>query len=70
MRQLIRSGDLACETTQQVVLQGHEAAQAAVTAASGGQPKKEVVTSAIMVTKDNIDAIDFKTIRAPTNYHP
>ena len=68
--ELLKSGDLVCETTQQVVLQGTEALKAAVTAASGGQPQKEITTSAIEVTKDTLASLDFSTIRAPDGYTP
>lgn len=68
--EMLRAGDIVCETTQQVVLQGEAAVKAAVTAANGGTPKKSVITTAIMVTKANIDSVDFSTIRAPAGYRP
>lgn len=67
---LLKAGDFVCETTQQVVLQGTDALMAAVTAASGGQPEKDIITSAIEVTKDNLASLDFSTIRAPDGYTP
>lgn len=68
--QMLKSDDLVCETTQQVVLQGTEAVKAAVKAANGQQPEKQVTTSVIEVTKDTLANLDFSTIRAPDGYTP
>jgi ABC-type sugar transport system substrate-binding protein len=68
--EMLRAGDIVCQTTQQMVLQGQAAVEAAVAAANGETPEMDVVTTAIMVTRDNIDSVDFATIRAPADYRP
>ena len=68
--ELLKSGDLVCETTQQVVVQGIDAVQQAVRAATGGAVDKSVITSAVEVTKDNLATTDFTPLRAPAGYTP
>lgn len=67
---LLKSGDLVCETTQQVVAQGIAAVQQAVLAAQGGKVEREVITSAVEVTKESLPTLDFSLLRAPAGYTP
>jgi TMAO reductase system protein TorT len=69
-QQLLKDGDLACTSIQQVVAQGRAALQQAVAAASGGKVEKEVVLPALLVTKDNLASVDLSSVVAPADYRP
>lgn len=68
--QFLRDGSLACDSTQQIVLQGRAAIDQAINAATGQPVEKNVVTSVILVDKNNLDTMDFSTIRAPEDWTP
>lgn len=68
--QFLKDGLLACDSTQQIVLQGRAAVDQAVNAATGQTVEKSVVTSVILVDKDSLAGMDFSTIRAPENWTP
>lgn len=69
-QQLLKDGELACTSIQQVVAQGRSALQQAVLAASGGTVEKQVVLPALLVTTDNLASIDLSSVVAPADYRP
>ncbi|MBE3595782.1 MAG: substrate-binding domain-containing protein [Hydrogenibacillus sp.] len=70
-QQYLREGKILCESTQQVVLQGRLAVQAAVKLARGEQPAQtKYVTDAVLVYKDDLDTMDMSLISAPNDYKP
>lgn len=68
--QYLKDGLIACQTTQQVVLQGREAVRQAYAAATGGAVEANVVTDVIFVNNDNLAQVDFSNVRAPEGYKP
>ncbi|MBX6351005.1 MAG: TMAO reductase system protein TorT [Clostridia bacterium] len=66
----LKEGLLACDSTQQIVLQGRVAVDQAVNAATGQPVEKNVVTSVILVDKDSLATMDFSNIRAPEGWTP
>lgn len=69
-QQLIKDGELACTSIQQIVAQGRAAVDQAIAAANGAEVQKSVVTPALLVTKDNIDTVDLSSVVAPADYRP
>ena len=67
---LIKSGDLACTSIQQIVAQGRAALSQANNAASNRPVQATVVTPALLVTADNLAAIDLSSVVAPNDYRP
>lgn len=68
--QYLKEGLLACDSTQQIVLQGRVAVDQAVSAATGQPVEKNVVTSVILVDKQSLATMDFSNIRAPEGWTP
>jgi len=66
----LRKGFIQCESIQQIVLQGREGGRQAIAIIDGKTPKKVVATPAILITKDNIDKVDYTDIKAPASYRP
>lgn len=69
-QQLLKDGELACTSIQQVVAQGRAALEQAVLAASGGEVTKQVVLPALLVTSENLGSIDLGSVVAPADYRP
>lgn len=69
-QQLLKDGELACTSIQQIVAQGRAAVDQAIAAAEGGEVKKEVVTPALLVTAENLDTVDLSSVVAPSDYRP
>ena len=69
-QQLIKDGELACTSIQQIVAQGRAAVDQAVAAANGAEVEKSVVTPALLVTSANIDTVDLSSVVAPADYRP
>lgn len=69
-QRLIKDGELACTSIQQIVAQGRAAVDKAIAAADGAKVDKSVVTPALLVTKNNIDTVDLGSVVAPAGYRP
>jgi ABC-type sugar transport system substrate-binding protein len=69
-QQLLKDGELACTSIQQVVAQGRAALDQAAKAASGGEVTKQVTLPALLVTSENLASIDLSTVVAPADYRP
>jgi TMAO reductase system protein TorT len=67
---LLKSGDFACVSIQQIVLQGREAVRQALKAARHEPTQKTVATPAILVTKANLATLDLSEVTAPADYRP
>ena len=69
-QQLLKDGELACTSIQQIVAQGRAAVKEAIAAADGGTVEKSVVTPALLVTAENLDTVDLSSVVAPGDYRP
>lgn len=69
-QQMLKDGELACTSIQQVVAQGRAALKQAVAAAEKGKVEPKVVTTAVLVTPENVGSIDLGPIVAPADYRP
>jgi TMAO reductase system protein TorT len=69
-QQLLKDGELACTSIQQVVAQGRAALKMAAAAASKKPVEKEVVLPALLVTSDNLASVDLSSVVAPGDYRP
>lgn len=67
---LIKNGELACTSIQQIVAQGRAALTQANNAASKKPVQATVVTPALLVTADNLTTIDLSSVVAPSDYRP
>jgi ribose transport system substrate-binding protein/inositol transport system substrate-binding protein len=67
---MLKDGDLACTSIQQIVAQGKAALDQAVAAATKGKVEAKVVTPAVLVTPDNVGSIDLSLVVAPADYRP
>jgi len=69
-QQLLKDGELACTSIQQIVAQGRAAVKEAIAAADGATVEKSVVTPALLVTAENLDTVDLSSVVAPGDYRP
>ncbi|MDQ0391416.1 TMAO reductase system protein TorT [Labrys monachus] len=69
-QQMLKDGDIACTSIQEVVVQGRDALQQAVNAATKKQVEPQVVTPALLVTRDNMATVDLSSAVAPADYRP
>lgn len=69
-QELLKSGDLACTSIQQIVAQGRAALKQAVAAASNQPTEERVVLPALLVSKDNVETVDLSSVTAPSDYRP
>jgi TMAO reductase system protein TorT len=69
-QQMLKDGDLACTSIQQIVLQGRAALRQAVKAVAKEKVEPEVVTPAMLITSDNIASVDLRSVVAPSDYRP
>ncbi|MGA0560986.1 TMAO reductase system protein TorT [Ancylobacter sp. VNQ12] len=69
-QQMLKDGDLACTSIQQIVAQGKAALTQAVAAATKGKVEAKVVTPAVLVTPNNVGSIDLSLVVAPADYRP
>ena len=69
-QQMLKDGDIACTSIQEVVVQGRAALQQAVNAATKKKVEPQVVTPALLVTRDNMATVDLSSAVAPADYRP
>lgn len=69
-QQMLKDGELACTSIQQVVYQGEQAVKQAVAAATGKPVEARVVTPAVLVTSENLADVDLSLAVAPADYRP
>jgi ribose transport system substrate-binding protein/inositol transport system substrate-binding protein len=69
-QELLKSGQLACTSIQQIVAQGRAGIQQAVAAANHQPVKPEVTLPALLVTSDNLATVDMSSVSAPSDYRP
>lgn len=69
-QQMLKDGDLACTSIQQIVAQGRAALDQAVAAATKGKVEAKVVTPAVLVTPENVGSVDLSLVVAPADYRP
>lgn len=69
-REYLMAGYLVCQSIQQIVLQGREGIRIAIQHLKGEEVPRDVVTEAILVTRDNIDDLDLSEFQAPEDYRP
>ncbi|MFK8251892.1 substrate-binding domain-containing protein [Ancylobacter terrae] len=69
-QQMLKDGDLACTSIQQIVAQGKAALDQAVAAATKGKVEAKVVTPAVLVTPENVGSVDLSLVVAPADYRP
>jgi TMAO reductase system protein TorT len=69
-QQMLKDGDIACTSIQEVVVQGRAALQQAVNAATKKTVEPQVVTPALLVTRDNMATVDLSSAVAPADYRP
>ena len=67
---MLKDGELACTSIQQVVYQGEQAVKQAVAAATGKPVEARVVTPAVLVTSENLADVDLSLAVAPADYRP
>lgn len=67
---LLREGSFECVSVQKIVEQGREAVRQAVKASRDEPVERNVVTSVLKLTEDNIGKTDLDAIRAPEGYKP
>ncbi|WP_240648217.1 TMAO reductase system protein TorT [Pararobbsia silviterrae] len=69
-QQMLKSGDLVCTSTQQIVTQGREALRQAVSAAEHKPVQRDVQTPSILVNAQNLQNVDLALLSAPASYRP
>lgn len=69
-QQLLKDGDLACTSIQQVVAQGRAALRQAVKAIAKEALDVRVVMPALLVTRENAGSVDLSSVVAPSDYRP
>ncbi|MDB5512976.1 MAG: rbsB 4 [Enterovirga sp.] len=69
-QELLKSGELACTSIQQIVAQGRAALTQAGKAAAKQPVEERVVTPALLVTAENLTSIDLSSVVAPGDYRP
>jgi TMAO reductase system protein TorT len=66
----LRLGFLQCESLQQIVLQARQAVRQAVAHLKGEKIERILKSPVVLVTKNNVDTLDYAEIKAPRNYRP
>lgn len=69
-QQMLKDGDLACTSIQQVVAQGRAALAQAAKAAAKQPVEAQVVLPALLVTRENAATVDLSSVVAPADYRP
>lgn len=69
-QQLLKDGEIACTSIQQIVAQGRDALQQAANAAAKQPVEKQVVVPALLITPQNMATVDMGSVVAPSDYRP
>jgi ABC-type sugar transport system substrate-binding protein len=69
-QQMLRDGEVACSSIQQVVAQGNNAVIQAVKAARKQPTTPEIMLPSLLITKANLDKVDMGPIEAPASWRP
>ena len=69
-QQLIKDGELACTSIQQIVAQGRAAVDQAIAAADGDDRREVRGHAGAARHADNIDTVDLSSVVAPADYRP
>lgn len=69
-QQMLKDGDIACTSIQQVVAQGKAAMAQALKAAAKQPVEARVVLPALLVTRENVATVDLSSVVAPADYRP
>jgi ribose transport system substrate-binding protein/inositol transport system substrate-binding protein len=68
--QMIKDGVITVDIAQQVVLIGRQAVQTALEILAGETVEKEQIVPVVLITKDNVDQVNFDTMIAPEGWKP
>ncbi len=68
--QNLKDGLVTAFAIQQTVLQGREGVRAAYKAITGAKTEPKVITSALVLTTENLETFDFSSVRHPESFRP